>query len=276
MRIVAFPDKGQPTHLALEVQNSMLAIKKRPSKMLFVSGAATARNLDLIAILNQMVISRCGAKSAIYIAGMNLTDLNLDVDHPSPASMDASTDTTAHRQDSSRHLGGMDPSIADHGIATDPPAANVSPLVDANVEWNAGIEADDASAPTCENTTETEHTTETLPEPDAGVFEHPRLSPAVRQAIVESGYQTPSPIQAAIIPPMLDGKDVIAQSQTGSGKTAAFGLPLLSSLRPTSKGKKKRRKNKPPVQALVLTPTRELAQQVASSLERYAGTERPP
>lgn len=88
------------------------------------------------------------------------------------------------------------------------------------------------------------------------------LPAAVQAAIVSSGYQTPSEIQAAIIPPMLAGRDIVAQSQTGSGKTAAFALPVLAGL--THGGG-----NGP--QCLVLAPTRELAIQVAKSFETYAG-----
>lgn len=79
-------------------------------------------------------------------------------------------------------------------------------------------------------------------------------------AIQELGYETPSPIQAEAIPHLLAGQDVVGQAQTGTGKTAAFALPMLSQVDP------KQRK----VQALVLTPTRELAQQVAEACERYA------
>ena len=86
------------------------------------------------------------------------------------------------------------------------------------------------------------------------------LSPPVMQALDDVGYETPSPIQAMTIPHMLAGKDIVGQAQTGTGKTAAFALPLLSRIntgliRP---------------QVLVLTPTRELAIQVAEAFQRYA------
>ena len=86
------------------------------------------------------------------------------------------------------------------------------------------------------------------------------LSDAVQQAVRQSGYETPTPVQAQIIPHMLDGRDVLAQSQTGTGKTAAFALPILSRI--------KSEKRQP--QVLVLTPTRELAIQVANSFCTYA------
>ncbi|WP_367872459.1 DEAD/DEAH box helicase [Luteolibacter sp. Populi] len=84
------------------------------------------------------------------------------------------------------------------------------------------------------------------------------LSEAVLEAVTESGYENPTPIQAQAIPLILEGKDVIGASQTGTGKTAAFALPTLSKL--TVMGKP---------QILVLEPTRELAHQVAEQFEKY-------
>ncbi|MCX7514856.1 DEAD/DEAH box helicase [Frateuria hangzhouensis] len=86
------------------------------------------------------------------------------------------------------------------------------------------------------------------------------LGPEVQQALADVGYESPSPIQAATIPPLLEGRDVLGQAQTGTGKTAAFALPILSRL--------EARPGKP--QALVLAPTRELAIQVAEAFQRYA------
>ncbi|MBK1882180.1 DEAD/DEAH box helicase [Luteolibacter pohnpeiensis] len=84
------------------------------------------------------------------------------------------------------------------------------------------------------------------------------LSAPVLEAIGESGYTTPTPIQAQAIPVILDGKDVIGASQTGTGKTAAFALPTLSKIEKLGKP-----------QILVLEPTRELAHQVAEQFEKY-------
>lgn len=86
------------------------------------------------------------------------------------------------------------------------------------------------------------------------------LSEPVMASVTEVGYESPSPIQAATIPALLAGKDVLGQAQTGTGKTAAFALPILSRL--------KLDQRKP--QALVLAPTRELAIQVAEAFQRYA------
>ena len=86
------------------------------------------------------------------------------------------------------------------------------------------------------------------------------LSAPVMASVVEIGYESPSPIQAATIPTLLAGRDLLGQAQTGTGKTAAFALPILSRL--------KLDQRKP--QALVLAPTRELAIQVAEAFQRYA------
>jgi len=91
-------------------------------------------------------------------------------------------------------------------------------------------------------------------------FNELALAPAIAKVIDEVGYETPSPIQAKSIPPLLDGRDLLGQAQTGTGKTAAFALPLLSRLE---------LKQRDP-QLLVLTPTRELALQVAEAMQTYA------
>ncbi len=86
------------------------------------------------------------------------------------------------------------------------------------------------------------------------------LTQPVLKALDDVGYETPSPIQAQTIPYMMQGKDVLGQAQTGTGKTAAFALPLLSRIRLKEYGP----------QVLVLAPTRELAIQVAEAFRRYA------
>ena len=86
------------------------------------------------------------------------------------------------------------------------------------------------------------------------------LSDAVLKALKDVGYEIPSAIQAATIPPLLAGRDVVGLAQTGTGKTAAFALPILSRLDMTQKSP----------QALVLAPTRELALQVCEAFEKYA------
>jgi ATP-dependent RNA helicase RhlE len=90
------------------------------------------------------------------------------------------------------------------------------------------------------------------------------LAPELQQAIAATGYTEPTPIQVQAIPPALAGRDLLGCAQTGTGKTAAFALPILQRLaseRPASGGT--------PVRALVLAPTRELAAQIAASFERY-------
>jgi ATP-dependent RNA helicase DeaD len=91
-------------------------------------------------------------------------------------------------------------------------------------------------------------------------FKELGLAPEIQQALDELGYTEPSPIQDKAIPELLSGHDVIGQAQTGTGKTAAFGLPLLQYIDPSDDE----------VQAVVLTPTRELCIQVTQALRAYA------
>ncbi len=91
-------------------------------------------------------------------------------------------------------------------------------------------------------------------------FHQLALSKPVLEALAEVGYERPSPIQAACIPPLLAGQDLLGEAQTGTGKTAAFALPILTRLDLSVRDP----------QVLVLTPTRELAIQVAEAFQRYA------
>lgn len=93
------------------------------------------------------------------------------------------------------------------------------------------------------------------------VFTALNLHPQLLQAVTEQGYTVPTPIQAGVIPVMLQGRDVIGQAQTGTGKTAAFTLPLLQRLSPPQRYRH--------VQALTLVPTRELALQVTKAMGNY-------
>lgn len=86
------------------------------------------------------------------------------------------------------------------------------------------------------------------------------LSEAIQRAVAEVGYTEPTPIQAQSIPLILEGKDVIGRSHTGTGKTAAFGLPAIEMIDPELEG----------VQVLALCPTRELAMQAAAEVEKFA------
>ncbi|MDX1736395.1 MAG: DEAD/DEAH box helicase, partial [Halioglobus sp.] len=87
-------------------------------------------------------------------------------------------------------------------------------------------------------------------------FEQLGLIEPILRAVTEKGYDTPSPIQTKTIPDVLRGADLMASAQTGTGKTAAFVLPLLQKL---ADGKRPQRKK---VRALIVTPTRELAAQI--------------
>ncbi|QCE41823.1 DEAD/DEAH box helicase [Psychroserpens sp. NJDZ02] len=95
-------------------------------------------------------------------------------------------------------------------------------------------------------------------------FQSLGLSEALLKAISKKGYTTPSPIQQKAIPPVLEGHDVLASAQTGTGKTAGFTLPLLHILSENPKEKYR------PIRALILTPTRELAAQVYANVKEYS------
>ena len=92
------------------------------------------------------------------------------------------------------------------------------------------------------------------------LFEELELDPRVLRAVKEMGFEETTPIQAQSIPAVMSGRDVIGQAQTGTGKTASFGIPLLHKVDP---GRKK-------TQAVILCPTRELAIQVSNELHNLA------
>jgi ATP-dependent RNA helicase RhlE len=95
-----------------------------------------------------------------------------------------------------------------------------------------------------------------------------KLAPELLKALTESGYTTPTPVQAQAIPVVLEGHDLMAGAQTGTGKTAAFALPLLQKLLPLASSSTSPARH--PVRALILVPTRELAVQVEESVKAYA------
>jgi ATP-dependent RNA helicase DeaD len=97
------------------------------------------------------------------------------------------------------------------------------------------------------------------PEAASATFADLQIHPAVLLATADVGYESPTAIQAATIPPLMAGSDVVGLAQTGTGKTAAFAIPILSKIDTTSTA----------TQALVLAPTRELALQVAEAFSRY-------
>ena len=103
--------------------------------------------------------------------------------------------------------------------------------------------------------------TSSEPDPSSAdlTFGDLQIHPSVLQAVGDVGYESPSAIQAATIPAMMAGSDVVGLAQTGTGKTAAFAIPILSKIDPRSRA----------TQALVLAPTRELALQVAEAFGRY-------
>ena len=98
-------------------------------------------------------------------------------------------------------------------------------------------------------------------------FEELGLSPVLLKTVTEEGYTEPTPVQERAIPLVLQGRDVLAAAQTGTGKTAAFTLPILDRLQPYANTSFSPARH--PVRCLVLTPTRELAVQVADSMKTY-------
>jgi ATP-dependent RNA helicase DeaD len=167
------------------------------------------------------------------------------------------------------------PELTDHMIPTS--GSDLSPLEpeeDGESDTDVDDEADIAAAADAESGDEAANEPETDPDPDpdheaspppetdpAMTFADLKLNRAVLDALSQAGYTHPTPIQEAVIPPALRGKDVIGQAQTGTGKTAAFVLPFLNRWRP--------HRLKGPI-GLVMTPTRELALQVAKESEKLA------
>lgn len=100
------------------------------------------------------------------------------------------------------------------------------------------------------------------PDVEVTSFQELGLSKIMNRALARCGYEAPSPIQSKVIPPALDGHDIIGQARTGTGKTAAFSIPVLELLDPLSECKNP--------QALIMVPTRELAEQVFQEMERLA------
>lgn len=102
------------------------------------------------------------------------------------------------------------------------------------------------------------------PASDKPLFADLGLAPEILQAVTALGFEQPSPIQAGAIPPALQGRDVVGQSQTGSGKTMAFAIPVVQSIDPRERG----------VRALIMCPTRELAMQVCEEVHKLTAHKR--
>ena len=98
-------------------------------------------------------------------------------------------------------------------------------------------------------------------------FQALELSPVLLKALEKEQYTTPTPIQAQAIPPALAGRDLLGIAQTGTGKTAAFALPVLQNL--AQRSQPVSRQSRRVIRALILTPTRELALQIHTSFQSY-------
>ncbi|MFC5140589.1 DEAD/DEAH box helicase [Actinomycetospora rhizophila] len=142
-----------------------------------------------------------------------------------------------------------DSDFSDHGVEL---VDVISPSSDAEDQHDLEDVATDAED------TDTDATEDPEQETPAAGFAALGVAERLLLTLVESGFDTPTPIQAETIPLLLSGRDVLGLAQTGTGKTAAFALPMLSAIDPAQRS----------VQALVLTPTRELAIQVAEAIER--------
>ena len=158
----------------------------------------------------------------------------------------------------------------------DVPTADVSAedvIVSENVEGNEDTRDAEGQASTESETTDDASSTQSADDEDARAAENSEgtdstdlsfdklgLPSDILEAVKKVGFETPSPIQARTIPALLEGRDVVGLAQTGTGKTAAFALPILSRIN---------KSNRSP-QALVLAPTRELALQVADAFQEFA------
>ena len=131
-------------------------------------------------------------------------------------------------------------------------------------EINSSTGVSEAATPSVTNT----DTAATASPPATITFADFGLDPKIQKAVLEQGYNTPTPIQAQSIPHVLAGSDLMGAAQTGPGKTAAFVLPIIQKiLRHASNSASPARH---PIRALVLTPTRELAVQVAENAANYS------
>ncbi|MEJ7603283.1 MAG: DEAD/DEAH box helicase, partial [Kofleriaceae bacterium] len=136
-----------------------------------------------------------------------------------------------------------DTTLHENGAAEDPAAIAAITAEQLPTDPVAAQSGDAAAAPV-------------EPEPKAPSFDDLGLHPDVKQALDDMGYFAPTPVQTAVYVPVSQGKDLLVQSRTGTGKTTAFGLPVINNLIPTHRAP----------QALILTPTRELALQVQREL----------
>ncbi|MEM9290657.1 MAG: DEAD/DEAH box helicase [Acidobacteriota bacterium] len=216
-------------------------------------------------------------------------DSSAPTDFPNPSQPEPSA-TEASAPEATENLEFSEPQSVDSAAsapeAPEPAAAAEAPAPELQIEAPAERHPEAQSGPQSESGSESENEPQAGPQsaeasqasgsppepegekagtsqgaaPPPDVFAELGLSPELLRAIRELGYEAPSSIQERAIPPLLAGRDVLGQAQTGTGKTAAFALPMLQRL-----DLEQRR-----VQVLVLTPTRELALQVAEAMKTYA------
>jgi ATP-dependent RNA helicase DeaD len=195
------------------------------------SGSADIITADPVTETQEPVVS---AELATVVEPQVVVDPQVAVEPNSPAELA----TDVELPENAERTVNAEPAAKVESLPTTEPQPKPEPVADA---------AADAAPQSIETST-------------GPLFADLSLRKEVLEAVLKSGYEQPTAIQAEIIPHMMDGRDVLAQSQTGTGKTAAFALPILSRI--------KIGQQKP--QVLVLTPTRELAIQVARSFSTYA------
>ena len=156
------------------------------------------------------------------------------------------------------------PGVSNEDSTSTPEVSSAPPSDNADSPESFTIADPDQPGDSDEDSTSTPEVSSAPPSdnadsPESLTFADLNIHPAVLEAVSEVGYESPSAIQAATIPALLAGSDVVGLAQTGTGKTAAFAIPILSRIDVTKKS----------TQALVLAPTRELALQVAEAFSRY-------
>lgn len=149
--------------------------------------------------------------------------------------------------------------VADSAIETAIESVADNVIIVADEPVAPAVSEDAPKAPVAEQPAATAETTPKV-DPNQILFSSLGISDEMLQAVTDMGFTSPSPIQAEAIPPILAGRDVIGQAQTGTGKTAAFGIPALELIDVQDRS----------VQALILCPTRELALQVADEIRKLA------
>jgi ATP-dependent RNA helicase DeaD len=182
--------------------------------------------LDIEKVASEMAASAVAEAKPAKATKKKAAPVTADADTPSDIIADTATETVAEGIADKVIIVADEPVAVEATPASDTPAVEAAPKI----------------------------------EPNQILFSSLPISEEILQAVTDMGFISPSPIQAEAIPPILDGRDVIGQAQTGTGKTAAFGIPALELIDVQDRS----------VQTLILCPTRELALQVADEIKKLA------